>query len=58
MLFPNWDWTDKFLEECLEEYLIKVNSGKALPTNNDFDDYVNYRIEESEMCRIDLEYGI
>jgi len=57
-LFPNWNWTDKFLAECLEEFLVKVNSGKILPTNKNFDDYVNYRIEESEMCRIDLSCGL
>ena len=35
-LFPNWNWTDKFLAECLEEFLVKVNSGKILPINKKF----------------------
>ena len=55
-LSHNWDWNDKFNQECLEIFLIKVNKGNTLPTDKNFDDSINYMIEECEMNRIDMEY--
>lgn len=54
-LSHNWNWNNKFNQECLKNFLIKVNKSGTLPTNKNFDDFINYMIEEYEMNRIDME---
>lgn len=57
LLSQDWDWTDNFLMECLKEYLVKVNSGEALPNDKDFEEYYNYRFQEATFAYIILVDG-